>query len=129
MKTVHVSAAVIIENHRILCVQKGKSNLDYISNKWEFPGGKIEEEEQSEQTVIREILEELNLKIKVKEFLVQVDYQYPDFRIIMDVFICDVIGGQLQLKEHIDFRWLKKKELTNLDWAAADVPIIKALQS
>lgn len=127
MKTVHVSAAVIIKDKKILCVQRNSNKFDYISNKWEFPGGKIEENELSEETIKREIKEELSLTIKVNGFLVQVDYLYPDFRIIMDTFLCEIVSGEIQLNEHIDLKWLSKSELPYLDWAAADLPIVKSL--
>lgn len=127
MKTVHVTAAVIVKDETILCVQRNENKFDYISKKWEFPGGKVEENEQIENTIVREIQEELNLDIKVDQFLIQVDHQYPDFRIIMDTFLCSITGGDLNLNEHIDFKWLKKDELKKLDWAGADVPIVHKL--
>lgn len=127
MKTVHVTAAVIIKDEKILCVQRNENKFDYISKKWEFPGGKVEENELIEETIVREIEEELNLKIKVTDFLIQVNHQYPDFRIIMDTFICEIIDGELKLNEHIDFKWLNDSEIGELDWAAADVPIVKKL--
>lgn len=127
MKTVHVAAAVIIKDKKILCVQRNSNKFDYISNKWEFPGGKIEENELSEETIKREIKEELSLTIKVNGFFVQVDHLYPDFRIIMDTFLCEIVSGEIQLNEHIDLKWLSKNELQYLDWAAADLPIVKSL--
>jgi 8-oxo-dGTP diphosphatase len=127
MKTIHVTAAVIIENNKILCVRRNENKFDYISKKWEFPGGKVEENEKIEDTIIREIKEELSLDIKVNNFLIQVDHTYPDFRLIMDTFLCEIIGGKLTLNEHIDFCWLRKDELNMLDWAAADVPIVDKL--
>lgn len=127
MKTIHVTAAVIIKNKKILCVQRCENKYEYISKKWEFPGGKVEEKESIEETIIREIEEELDLKIKVNNLLMQVDHQYPDFRILMDTFICEIENGLLKLNEHLDFKWLEKNELLTLDWAAADIPIVNAL--
>jgi 8-oxo-dGTP diphosphatase len=127
MKTIHVTAAVIIENNRILCVQRNENKFDYISKKWEFPGGKVEENETPEETIVREIKEELNLHIKVRDFLIQVDHKYPDFHLIMDTFLCEIIDGTIQLSEHIDMKWLNVRELNELDWAAADIPIVKEL--
>lgn len=127
MKTVHVTAAVIVKDEKILCVQRNENKFDYISKKWEFPGGKVEENELIENTIVREINEELTLNIKVNRFLIQVDHQYPDFKLIMDTFICEIVDGELQLNEHIDYKWLEKEELNKLDWAAADIPIVNEL--
>lgn len=91
MKTVYVAAAVINKDDKILCVQRNFNNLEYISFKWEFPGGKIEPNETSEETIIREIKEELNLTIKVNGFLLKVEHTYPDFRLIMDTFLCAIL--------------------------------------
>jgi 8-oxo-dGTP diphosphatase len=129
MKTIHVAAAVIIQDEKILCVQRNENKFDYISKKWEFPGGKVEENEKIEETIIREIKEELNLEIKIKNFLIQVDHSYPDFRIIMDTFECEIIGGNLYLNEHIDSFWLNRNELNQLDWAEADLPIVSKLKN
>lgn len=128
MKEIHVTAAVIIQDNKILCVQRNENKYDYISKKWEFPGGKVEENEQLEDTIKREIQEELNLIINVKSFLIQVNHQYPDFKLKMDTFICEIIDGILNLNEHIDYKWLTVIELSYLDWAAADLPIVKKLR-
>ena len=128
MKEIHVTAAVIIQDNKILCVQRNENKYDYISKKWEFPGGKVEENEQLEDTIKREIQEELNLIINVKSFLIQVNHQYPDFKLKMDTFICEIIDGILNLNEHIDYKWLTVIELSYLDWAAADLPIVEKLR-
>lgn len=129
MKTVHVAAAVIKDGDKILCVQRSSNKLAYISEKWEFPGGKIEPNETIEETVVREIKEELNLTIKPKSLLIQVDHIYPDFRLVMDTFLCEITYGAIELNEHIDHAWLTKDKLRSLDWAAADVPIVDVLVS
>jgi 8-oxo-dGTP diphosphatase len=127
MKEVHVTAAVIVSDGKMLCVQRGENKLKYISKKWEFPGGKVEVGEALEDTIKREIAEELHLHIAVREFLIQVNHQYPDFNLKMDTFVCEIVGGELALTEHIDYKWLGKEELSALDWAAADVPIVEKL--
>ena len=129
MKTIEVVAAIIIYDNKILCVQRGDNKLNYISKKYEFPGGKIEQGETKEEAIKREIQEELKLDIMVREDFLTINYQYPDFFLIMHSFICKCKNPILTLSEHIDFKWLLKSELEDLDWAAADIPIVKKLKN
>jgi len=127
MKQHEVVAAIIINENRILCTQRNTSKYDYISHKFEFPGGKIDHGETKEQALSREIMEELDLSIEIDKEFITVDHQYPDFKIIMHSFICKSETNQINLKEHIDYKWLSKDELIGLDWAAADIPIVNKL--
>lgn len=127
MKHIYVVAAVIVHNQKILCVQRGPAKFDYISKKWEFPGGKVESGETKEDAITREIKEELNMEINIDSFLMTVIHSYPDFQITMDTFLCSCHSDQLTLNDHINFQWLEKENLANLDWAEADVPIVKKL--
>ena len=122
-----VSAAIIVENKKILCVQRNKGKYDYISYKYEFPGGKLEVGENEEDALKREISEELNLEIDVAENFLVVTHEYLDFDLTMHSYLCKANTEQLVLKEHIDAKWLNKEELIELDWAAADLPIVSKL--
>jgi len=102
-----------------------RSALMPLPLKWEFPGGKIEENETAEECLIREIKEELNIKIEITGSLSPNDYQYPDKLIRLIPFICRQKDGEIVLKEHTDYKWLGVKDLLGLDWAEADVPIVK----
>jgi 8-oxo-dGTP diphosphatase len=127
MKKIEVVAGVIFWKDQVLCVQRPKNKLHYISEKFEFPGGKIEEGETKEETLHRELLEELNLSTKIRSFFLTVIHEYPDFELTMHSFICEVDSKELTLNEHIDQKWLNINELTALDWAAADIPIVDKL--
>ena len=122
-----VSAAIIVENKKILCVQRNKGKYDYISYKYEFPGGKLEEGENEEDALKREIGEELNLVIDVAEKFLVVTHEYLDFNLTMHSYLCKANTEKLVLKEHINAKWLYKNELIELDWAAADLPIVSKL--
>jgi 8-oxo-dGTP diphosphatase len=122
-----ISAAIIVENKKILCVQRNKGKYDYISYKYEFPGGKLEEGENEEDALKREISEELNLEIDVAEKFLLVTHEYLDFNLTMHSYLCKANTEKLVLKEHIDAKWLNKDELFELDWAAADLPIVSKL--
>jgi 8-oxo-dGTP diphosphatase len=127
MKKIEVVAAVIINEDKILCVQRGPAKYDYISKKWEFPGGKVEGNESNIDAIKREIKEELHMDIIVEDFLMTVDHVYPDFELVMHSFICNTESAELTLTEHVDFKWLDKSRLNYLDWAEADIPIVEKL--
>jgi 8-oxo-dGTP diphosphatase len=127
MKKVEVVAAIIIYENEILCVQRAESKLDYISKKFEFPGGKIESGESKQDALKRELIEELNINPHISHLYLTVIHQYPDFELTMHSFICNTTSKEIVLTEHISSKWLKRSELINLDWAAADMPIVQKL--
>lgn len=129
MKRIEVVAGVIFWNDLVLCVQRPKNKLHYISEKFEFPGGKIEKDETKEEALHRELLEELNLLTNIKSFFTTVVHEYPDFELTMHSYICEVGSKELTLHEHIDQKWMKINELSSLDWAEADLPIVDKLIS
>jgi len=130
MRHVEVVAAIIINNDEILCMQRNKAKYDYVSFKYEFPGGKLEVGESREQALMRELSEEMDLDIIVtpKDFFMTVEHTYPDFSITMHSFICKMNNKTFTRKEHISHTWLKFHDLETIDWAAADLPIVKKLR-
>jgi len=118
-----VVAAVVVYEGKVLCVKKGKTRYDYTSMHWEFPGGKVEEGEAPEEALHRELLEELELDVEVGQHLISVDHAYKDFSISMAAYLCHASGSEVQLKEHVEARWVQKNELMQMEWCAADVPI------
>jgi len=129
MKRIEVVAGIIFYQDQILCVQRPKNKLNYISEKFEFPGGKIEDGETKKEALHRELLEELNISTNIKSLYLTVVHEYPDFELTMHSFICEVETKELTLVEHIDQKWLTPKVLKTLDWAAADIPIVNKLES
>ena len=127
MKIILVVAAVLFREGKVLCVQRAEYEKEYVSLKWEFPGGKVEVGESREEALVREIREELSLDIEVLEFFMTVEHTYPDFHLTMHVFKCALQSGEIVLNEHVDMKWLSMEELGSLDWAAADVPVVKSL--
>ena len=122
-----VVAVAIFRENRVLCVQRSKHTKEYKSLKWEFPGGKVEVGESREEALVREIREELSVDIEVSEFLMTVEHTYPDFHLTMHVFKCVLDQGEITLNEHIALKWLSLDELDQLDWAAADIPVVEFL--
>jgi 8-oxo-dGTP diphosphatase len=124
-KHIHVVGAVIIENGKILCAQRGPDKA--LPLKWEFPGGKIEEGESPQEALRREINEEMQCKVEIGEQIDYTVYEY-DFGIVhLTTFYCKLIEGTPVLTEHVSIRWLSPHELPTLDWAPADIPAIEKL--
>lgn len=129
MKRIEVVAGIVFFENEILCVQRGENKCSYISKKFEFPGGKVEIGESRIAALKRELLEELKITPSIDDFFLTVVHDYPDFELTMHSFLCKANSKQLTLTEHISAEWLKKEELMKLDWAAADIPIVKKLMT
>ena len=126
MKTIHVVAAIIVNDGTYFATQRGYGEFQ---GGWEFPGGKIEAGETPQQALCREIKEELNTTIAVGRLLTVVEYDYPQFHLSMQCFMCRVIGGTLQLLEAEAARWLKLDELDQVAWLPADQQVVQMLKS
>lgn len=130
MKTIRVAAAVIKASNEsgepmIFATQRGYGEL---KGGWEFPGGKMEEGEAPQQALIREIEEELNTKVSVGDLIDKIEYDYPTFHLSMDCFWCEVISGDLELKEHEAAKWLTKDHLYSVEWLPADMILIDKIK-
>lgn len=127
MKTIPVTCAIIYFDNKVLAVQRSATMS--LPLKWEFPGGKIEPGENEIDCIKREIFEELNIHIKITRKLTPVIHQYPNFKIQLISFMAEYVSGNLTLKEHADYVLVDKDELHKLDWAEADLPILKEYNS
>ena len=125
MKTIRVVAAVIRHNGKIFATQRGYCEW---KDGWEFPGGKIENGETPEAALKREIQEELDTEISVKERIDTIGYDYPNFHLSMDCFWCEIVSGKLELKEHEAARWLTKESFDSVDWLPADQALIEKIR-
>ena len=105
----------------IFATQRGYGDL---KGGWEFPGGKIEEGETSQAALQREIMEELDTEIAVGELIDTIEYDYPTFHLSMDCFWCEIIKGDLVLKEHEAAKWLTKEKMDSVEWLTADITIV-----
>ena len=120
---INVICAIIFFNNKILVAQR--SEVMKLPLKWEFPGGKLEDGESEIDCVKREIKEEINIDIEVLAKLSNSIFDYGAFKINLIPFISTYVTGEIILSEHKDYKLLDKTELLNLDWAEADLPIVK----
>ena len=125
-KTVRVVAAILRKDNRIFATQRGYGEF---KDGWEFPGGKIEENESPRDAIVREIKEELAADIIVGELLTTVEYDYPNFHLSMDCFWAELApGSDMKLLEHEAAKWLDVNELESVEWLPADVEVVRAVK-
>ena len=124
MKRIEVAAAAIIRDGKVFATQRGYGDW---KDWWEFPGGKLEPGESPEETLVREIREELSAEIEVGKLLRTVEWDYPAFHITLHCFICTLLSDALHLNEHEAARWLGKDDLRTVNWLPADNDIIPLL--
>ena len=129
MKKVEVVAGIIFYKESILCCQRKINKYPYLSEKWEFPGGKLEEGETREKALIREIDEELEMEIQDLKFALTVVHQYEDFQLTMHTYFAYSQKPKMKLNDHKDTVWATLEELDKFDWAAADIPIVEYIQN
>ena len=125
MKTINVVAAIIRDRNRILATQRGYGEF---KDGWEFPGGKVEPGESPQQALAREIREELGMDIAVGDYLMTVEYDYPNFHLSMQCYWCRIVEGTPILKEHEAAKWLDFHDLRSVDWLPADQEIVAYLE-
>ena len=126
MKQVEVVAAIILDGDKIFATQRGYGDW---KDWWEFPGGKMEPCETQEEALRREIREELSAEIRVDELLCTVDYDYPEFHLIMHCYLCSLLTDTLRLNEHESAKWLSRNELSSVQWLPADIQVVEKIRT
>ena len=127
-KHYNVVAAVIRKDGKYFCVKKGRTKYSYTSYKYEFPGGKIEPGETPQEALRRELAEELDYDISVGSLIVAARHDYPDFSITLTAYLCEPQSDGFVLSEHVDYVWLGAKELRSVDWAEADLAVVRCIE-
>lgn len=120
-----VACALIKRGDEILITQRSEEMSHPLM--WEFPGGKLYPGESPERGLMREIMEELNIKIKVEQLLPSVKHDYGSLRIKLIPFICSIESGEIIPTEHKEVKWLRKDDLSKYSFLEADLKIIDCM--
>jgi len=122
----NVVAALIFYDGKLFAASRSEKDERY--GKYEFPGGKIEAGETHEQALKREIMEELGIIISVDSFLLTIEYDYPEFHLVMHCYQCAILFGAPRLLTHSAVKWISPQELDNIDWLPADIQVVDYLK-
>ena len=125
LKKIDVVGAIIVRNNELLATQRGYGDF---AGWWEFPGGKVEENETPEEALVREIEEELNTTIEVGKYLCTAEYDYPKFHLSMRCYVCSLLDSEFELLEHQAARWLTAEHIDDVKWLPADVQVVDAIK-
>ena len=124
-RTFEVVGAVIVRDGLVYCVQRGPDGS--LPGMWEFPGGKIEPGEDEVTALVREIQEELLCDVQVGQKIASTPHKYDFGTVRLTTYYCDLVAGEPTVTEHAGELWLQPDQLTDLDWAPADVPAVEAV--
>ena len=119
---IKVVAALIENDNKVLLARRSTGDINVLG-KWEFPGGKVEQDENEFDAIEREIKEEFELTIKAKEFLINNVREYPTKVVDLRLYKCDYVSGEFNLHDHSEYKWVGKEELLEYDLAPADIPL------
>jgi 8-oxo-dGTP diphosphatase len=123
-KTIYVVGALIVRGRKIFATQRGYGNY---AGWWEFPGGKVEQGEAPEAALARELKEELEGEIIIERYFDTVEYDYPEFHVSMQCYLCRLASEDLILLEHSSALWLGRDDIFSVKWLGADFPILESL--
>lgn len=126
MNMLMVTAGIIEENGKFLIAKR--KDGDHLANKWEFPGGKIEDGETPEECLKRELNEEFGIETEIGEFVGESQFRYPNQNVTLLGYIVRYISGDFQLNAHKEMKWVKLEDINQVDFANADIPIIEKLK-
>ena len=125
MNNIEVFAEILHRDGAYFATQRGYGEFEGM---WEFPGGKIEPGESSEDALKREIQEELGVDIVIEDLICTTEYDYPSFHLTMHCYLCRVEAGEIELREHKSARWLRPEELGSVEWLPADKEVIENIK-
>ena len=117
-----VVAALIVRDNKVLIAKRSTGDPN-VFGKWEFPGGKVKENESEEHAIEREIKEEFEMDIKANKFLINNICEYPSKTIDLRIYECEYISGEFHLHDHSEYKFVNKEDILKYDLCPADIPL------
>lgn len=124
MKNIIVVACLIEKNNTVLIAKRSTGDPN-VFGKWEFPGGKVEPDEDERHAIEREIKEEFELEIKANKYITNNVCEYPTKTVDLRLYSCEYVSGKFHLHDHSEYAWVEKDKLLEYDLAPADIPLAK----
>ena len=121
MKYIKVIAAIIKYEDKILIARRKKGK--HLELKWEYPGGKVEKDEEEDAAIKRELREEFSIEATISDYLTESFYEYNSININLKAYLVKSFSGDFKLTVHDKIEWIKIEEIKNYDFAPADIPI------
>jgi 8-oxo-dGTP diphosphatase len=120
-----VTAAAMVRDGKVLIAQREAGS--HMGLRWEFPGGKLEPDEDPEECIVREIKEELDLDIEVIDIYKVIKFKYEEKDILLLCYLCKILSGKGKPLECNDFKWVERDKLSEYEFVPADLPIVEKI--
>ncbi len=124
--TYHIAAGIVREKGKVLITRRKLKGL--LGGLWEFPGGKLDENEDANAACIRELKEETGITVQIESHLTTIHHAYTHFKIKMDIFYCKYITGSIHLNGPIDFKWIRLKDIDRFAFPKANLKFIPMIE-
>ncbi|MBU2115171.1 MAG: 8-oxo-dGTP diphosphatase MutT [Gammaproteobacteria bacterium] len=125
-KVIHVAVGVILHEQQILLALRNAKQ--HQGGKWEFPGGKVEQDESVQQALARELQEEVAIEITQCQAFMQLEYAYPEKTVLLDIYLVTDFSGEPHGREGQPLRWVSIAELAEIAFPDANKPIVQRIQ-
>jgi 8-oxo-dGTP diphosphatase len=127
MQSIDVSAGLIFRSGKVLITQR--HNDAHLGGLWEFPGGKREAHETFEDCLVRELQEELGVKVSVGELFASVTHSYPERTVALKFFLCRLVRGEPQPIGCSSLKWVGRSDLDGYEFPPADAQLLEKLRT
>ena len=124
---IKVVAALIKRDNKYLLARRSTGDINVLG-KWEFPGGKVNPNEDEKCAIEREIKEEFELDIKATNYITNNICEYPSKIVDLRLYECEYLSGDFKLHDHFEYKFIEKDNILDYDLCPADIPLAKHIK-